>query len=120
MSLKASPPLKVQKAVEALLTHPGSCTPALRRAVEAHAAQLSGRRVNAAPKMPEELVTYVNKVTLYAYKVTDQDVQQLKEAGYAEDAIFEITLCATVGASLARLQRGLAAMNGETNAPTHS
>jgi len=104
-------PTKVQKAVEALLTHSGSCTPALRQAIEAHAAHRSGgdRETQA---LPAELMTYVDKVTLHAYKVTDQDVQQLKEAGYSEDAIFEITLCAGVGASLARLERGLEALKG--------
>lgn len=31
-------------------------------------------------------------------------------AGISEDAIFEITLCASVGASLARMDRGLKAL----------
>ena len=53
-----------------------------------------------------------NKVTLNAYKITDQDVQRLKEAGYSEDAIFEITLCASVGAGLTRLERGLMVLRG--------
>ena len=104
-------PAKVHQAVEALLTHSGSCTPALRQAIEAHAAQLSGGD-RETPTLPADLITYVDKVTLHAYTVTDQDVQQLKEAGYSEDAIFEITLCAGVGASLARLERGLTALKG--------
>ena len=119
MSSKAVPP-KVQKAVESLLTHAGACTPELRQAVEAHAAGLSGRANPAAPKIPEALVTYVNKVTQHAYKVTDQDVQQLKAGGYSEDAIFEITLSASVGASLARLERGLSALKGASDAAANS
>ena len=119
MSLKTSPPIKVQKAVEALLNNSGSCAPALRQAVEAHAARLSGGDRDA-PKIPEALVTYVDKVTLRAYEVTDQDVQQLKDAGYSEDAIFEITLCASVGASLARLERGMQALREASNALTSS
>ena len=109
--MKDSYPIKVQKAVDALLTNSGRCTPALRQAIEAYAARLSGGD-REAPNIPDELVAYVNKVTLHAYKVTDQDVQRLKDAGYSEDAIFEITLCASVGASLARLERGLLAAKG--------
>jgi hypothetical protein len=101
----------VQKAVNALLTHEGVCTPELRQAIEAYAANLSGGKRETQP-LPPELITYVDKVTLYAYKVTDKDVEQLKEAGYSEDAIFEITLCAGVGASLARLELGMMALKG--------
>ena len=111
MSFQALLPSKIQKAIEALLTNSGSCDPALRQAVEAHAVILSGGD-GEAPQIPEDLVVYVNKVTLYAYKVTDQDVRRLKDAGYSEDAIFEITLCASVGASRARLERGLRAVKG--------
>lgn len=99
-------PPRVFKAVEALMTRPGQCTPELRQAIEAYAASLSGGSRQVV-NIPETLVPYVNKVTLYAYKVTDEDVQQLKDAGYSEDAIYEITLCASLGASLARLEKGL-------------
>ncbi|MFZ0545275.1 MAG: hypothetical protein WAM60_07545 [Candidatus Promineifilaceae bacterium] len=104
-------PAKVQKAVHTLLTHKAECTPELRQAVEAYAANLSGSERETQP-LPPELIPYIDKVTNYAYKVTDRDVQQLKEAGYSEDAIFEITLCAGAGASLARLERGMMALKG--------
>ena len=57
-----------------------------------------------------ELVSYVKKIALHAYKTTDEDIEVLLKAGYSEDAIFEITLCASVGASLVRLERGLQAL----------
>jgi alkylhydroperoxidase family enzyme len=109
--MKVSYPSKVQTAVNALLTQPAVCTPALRQAVEAYAARLGGGD-RPAQELPLELVSYVKKVALYAYKVTDEDVQELKEAGYSEDMIFEITLCASVGAGLARFERGLQALKG--------
>lgn len=102
-------PIKLQKAVESLFTSRGAASPALRQAIEAYAAKKSGG-VREAQTIPAELVKYVDKVTLYAYKVTDEDVQQLRKAGYSEDAIFEITLSASVGASLARLERGMQAL----------
>ena len=104
-------PPKVQKAVDALLTSPAVCTPELRMAVEAHAAKLCGIG-DEAPEIPADLIDYVRKVALYAYKTTDEDIQRLKEAGYTEDAIFEITLCASIGAGLARLEQGLTVLRG--------
>jgi hypothetical protein len=99
-------PPKVQRAVDALLTSPAVCTPKFRQRVEAYAARLWGGS-REAPEIPADLVDYVRKVALYAYKTTDEDIQRLKEAGYSEDVIFEITMCASMGAGLARLERGL-------------
>jgi alkylhydroperoxidase family enzyme len=112
MTLKTLGPTKVQKAVAALLTRPASCPPALRQAIENYAARLSAGSDREPQRIPDKLIAYVDKVTRHAYQVTDLDVQRLKDAGYSEDAIFEITLCASVGASLARLERGLLAMEG--------
>ena len=87
------------------------CPPELRQAVEAYAAGLSGS-ATTMPEIPTNLVDYVRKVTLYAYKTTDEDVLALREAGYSEDQIFEITLCASMGAGLGRFERGLSALKG--------
>ena len=57
--------------------------------------------------MPAALRPYVEKVARHAYKVTDEDVEALKAAGYSEDAIFEVTASAALGAALMRLERGL-------------
>ncbi len=111
--------LKVQKAVDALLASPGVCTPKLRQAVQAYAARLCGGS-EEAPEIPADLVEYVRKVALYAYKTTDEDIQRLKDAAYSEDAIFEITLCASMGAGLARLEQGLRVLKGGRCAPADS
>jgi len=50
---------------------------------------------------------YVQKVTQSAYKVTDQDIETLLDAGYSEDQIFELTVSAALGAGLARRTAGL-------------
>lgn len=62
--------------------------------------------------VPAALRPYVQKVGRYAYKVTDRDIETLKDHGYSEEAIFELTVSAAVGAGLGRLQQGLAALNG--------
>jgi alkylhydroperoxidase family enzyme len=94
----------MQRVAEAILTTPGDAAPELRRAVEAYAA---GRE---PPDFPAELRVYVEKVVRNAYKVTDTDVDRLREAGYSEDAIFELTLAAALGAAQARLDAGLGAL----------
>ena len=59
---------------------------------------------------PAEFAGFLEKVRLHAYRVTDADVDALKEAGYSEDQIFEHTVSAAVAAGLTRLEAGLAAL----------
>jgi hypothetical protein len=106
-------PAKIRKLVDTLRTSPGKSTLALRRAIEAHGARLAGGERKIEEAVPEELASYVEKVALFAYKTTDEDVAALKRAGYSEDEIFEITLSATLGASLARLECGLGLLDGD-------
>ena len=80
--------------------------PALRRAAAAHARFLAGLGP-PDPALPGEWLTYVEKVALHAYKVTDEDVEMLRQAGHSEDEIFEITVATAVGASFARAEAGL-------------
>ena len=84
---------------------------ALRRAVEARSASFGGRQGSPAD-VPRELAAFVDRIAQHAYDVTDDDVRALRQAGYSEQAIFEITASAAVGAGLARLERGLAALEG--------
>ena len=113
-----------QRLIQAVLTTPGATDPDLRRAVEARAAALGGRPAPApatdsqAGEVPAELTSYVDKVALHAYKVTDADIEGLLQAGYSEDAIFEITLSAALGAGLARLERGLEALRDAKQSST--
>jgi alkylhydroperoxidase family enzyme len=92
----------LDRVAEAILTTPGDAHLELRRAVEAYAA---GR----SPDIPDDLRPYVDKVVRNAYKVTDADVDGLRER-YSDDAIFELTLAAALGAAQARLDAGLRAM----------
>ena len=59
---------------------------------------------------PPEFASYLDKVRSGAYAVTDGDVEELKEAGYSEDEIFEQTISAAAAAGLERLAAGLGAM----------
>lgn len=102
-----------ERLIEAVLTSNGETDPSMRQAIEALSAQLGRRSTLQGDTVPPELASYVKKIALHAYKTTDEDVEALRKAGYSEDAIFEITLSAALGAGMARLERGLAALEGD-------
>lgn len=93
----------------AVLFGPGELAPDIREA-----AATSG-------DVPEPMKRYVQKVALYAYKVTDEDVEALLKAGYSEDQIFELTISAALGAGLSRRNAGLDSLQrGGRNATSQS
>ena len=72
-------------------------------------AKLRGAAQPERPAAPE-FARYLEKVRLHAYKVTDADVQELKDAGFSEDEILEQTVSAATAAGLERLEAGLKAL----------
>jgi alkylhydroperoxidase family enzyme len=107
MSIDDRHAILTQMLVATVLTQPGTITPQLRTQIEAYTAQFSRSTPDAVDELPAELYNYVKKVALHAYKVTDDDISFLLQAGYTEDAIFEITVSAALGTGMGRLQRGL-------------
>jgi alkylhydroperoxidase family enzyme len=111
-----TPPARHRDAVERLrrsvLEGPGRTEADLRQAVAAHAAEL-WRSGTATTELPAELGSYVEKVALHAYKVTDEDLAALRDAGYDEDEILELTLSCALGCGLSALSVGLAAARAE-------
>jgi hypothetical protein len=99
-----------RRLVESILTTPGHTTEALRRTVMARAGTPGGP--SDADGLPAELDAYVTKVARHAYRVTDDDITGLQRGGNTDDALFEITVAAAVGAALARLERGLTTLHG--------
>jgi alkylhydroperoxidase family enzyme len=72
-------------------------------------AQIDLLRQAADPdrEAPAAFAAYLDKVRRHAYRVTDADVQGLKDDGFSEDEIFEQTVSAAVAAGLERLDAGL-------------
>jgi alkylhydroperoxidase family enzyme len=64
----------------------------------------------AGQDVPDAVAGYVDKVRRHAYEVADHDIEQLREAGYSEDQIFELTIAAAYGAARLRLDRAMDAM----------
>jgi alkylhydroperoxidase family enzyme len=63
-------------------------------------------------ELPELLAAYASEVRDQSYRISDTDFAGLTAAGLSDDAIFEITIAAAVGAALQRLDAGLRAVRG--------
>ena len=103
----------VERLRSSVLHGKGKTDPALRQAVAARSAELGGGP--AAPPgaaLPAGLRDFVDSTALHAYRITDEEVQALRQAGWSEDQINENALSAAIGGGLARLERGLAALEG--------
>jgi len=59
--------------------------------------------VAASAPAPAEMAAYLEKVRDRAYTVVDRDIEELKEAGFSEDAIFEQTVAVAIAEGLRRL-----------------
>ena len=106
---------KLQRLQRALLHGAGTLDAAARQALAAAGNDTGNDTANAAggaEAVPESLASFTDKVTRHAYKVTDEDIQALRAAGYSEDQIFEATLSIAFGAALHRLKAGLSALDG--------
>jgi len=82
----------------AILQGPGVLPPGSRQA----AAQDDGT--------PDPFEAYVDTVHRHAYRVTDEMVAGLAEAGANDDAVFEISVASAFGAARERLDAGLQAL----------
>jgi hypothetical protein len=89
-----------------LRSGPGELPPPTRAAV-----------IDADP-LPDSLAqAYVETIRRHAYKLTDRHLEELAQAGWTDDQVFELTVAAAFGAAKRRLEVGLAAL-GEA-AGTH-
>jgi len=107
----------VEHLRNAVLRGKGETDPGLRQAVAARSAELAGLPAvppgaPAGAEIPANLREFVDKAALHAHRITDEEVAALRRAGYSEDAIFETAISAAIGGGLARLERGLAALEG--------
>ena len=107
-------PLEMTTLVDRLTHARGETPERTRQLVQQRAAAHSGRgAVAGANGLPPLIEAYIDRVALHAYRVTDRDIEDLRAAGCSEDAIFELTLCAAVGAAIGRMGQAASAMRGE-------
>ena len=98
-----------ERLLDQLANRKGALALNLRRAIQRRARSLDGDPGD--DEVPEQLRAYVDKVAQNAYKVTDEDVEELK-GSYATHQIYEITVAAAVGAAVARREAALALLSG--------
>lgn len=102
------PYLAERRALVEAVTHgKGSLTWEMRRALVDRAA---GRPIG--DPIPESLAGFVDQVARDATRIEDGDVAALSADGFDEEAVFEAIVTAALGASLARLERVDALVNG--------
>lgn len=76
--------------------------------------ELRLRRAAAAGEgLSEPLAGYVRRVHGEPTAITDAEVQAIKAEGFDDDALFEITIAAALGAAHARLELALGAPDKE-------
>ena len=107
---------KIKILVDRVLNGPGQSDAQLRQAVAQRVAAQAGSLPEDAVDLPPEISNYVDKIARHAYRVTDADIETLRAAGYSEDVIFELTVSAALGAGIARLNSGMAALTGGQDA----
>ena len=64
--------------------------------------------------LDEPTRTLVEKVANRSYAVTDEDVAAARAAGFSEDQIFELMVCAAVGAADRQYESAMAALTEAT------
>src|SRR5262245_610264 len=103
-------PARVRALLDSL-QHNAEGSPALRRAAVARAAAAGGAQLDGEP-LPDGLAAWVDAVASRAWEITDDDLARAKAAGFDEDALYEVTVSAAVGAAVARMEAGLRALRG--------
>jgi hypothetical protein len=61
-------------------------------------------------ELPEPLRPLLNKVATKSAQVNDADFATATEAGFTDDQLFELVICAAVGQSTRQYEAGLAAL----------
>ena len=59
---------------------------------------------------PEAVRVLIDKVAKTAWKITDDDVAAAKAAGLTEDQVFELVVCAALGAAKRQHDAAMAAL----------
>jgi hypothetical protein len=94
--------------VTGILEGDGMASPAQRRAAFENA------------ELPEPVRTLIDKVTLRAYTVTDEDIATVKASGLGEDQIFELVVCAAIGQATRQYDTAFAALEVATVRREHA
>lgn len=94
-------PAEIFEALHArVVTGAGVTTPAERAAAAG----------TGADGVPAPFLAILERVRKAAYKITDADIDALKQAGLSDDAIYELTIATTAGVAKRRRDAAMAAI----------
>ena len=71
-------------------------------------------------RLAEPLGKLAHKVALESRKVTDADVSAARAAGFSEDQIFELVICAAIGQANRQYETAMAALDAATKGSDHA
>jgi hypothetical protein len=94
----------------AVLRSHGDAPVELRTHIEQFSARIAGRATGEAAILPPGVRDLVEKIARHPNRITDDDLAHLRHEGYSEDALFEIVVCAAVGAGAGRFERAMEAL----------
>lgn len=88
----------------------------VRRILEGvgEASQSDRRAALNNSDLADSLGALVDKVARHVHRVTDEDVISARAAGLSEDQVFEVVVCAAVGAAVRQYDTALAALDVAT------
>lgn len=110
-------PPEVERGRECLLSADGETDPSLRHTMEAFVKAQWGIAGADEPSMPRELTSYLEKLSLHAYRIDGNDVDALRAIGYSDEMIYEVTIVGAFGSALVGLEQLFEALYGKTNEP---
>ncbi len=106
-----NPGTLISELLESLSNAPAYTPPALRRAIQARSGASAGSAARETAEIPAELHELIDKIAERPTEVTDEDFTRLSARGYTLDQLFDVVMSASLGASHARLRRGLDALD---------
>ena len=110
--MKKNLPSAIQAVLRSVLGPRGESDIHQRQAVHDFARHACGTET-APSAVPTTLAPFIEKLTHSPYKIVERDLDELRQAGYSEDQIFELTLAGALGAAAGRYQRTLELLEDE-------
>ena len=98
-------PAELSSGRAQVVSAPGITSPALRRQVEAFVYQSWEVPGFADATLPASMEAYVQKLSRYAYRIVDEDVERMRADGYVDEAIYELTLVGAMTAASVGLEQ---------------
>ena len=98
-------PTGVDRGWQTMLSTKGLTDPPLRHDVAAFVTAQWRLSHKDIPQLSDALTTYLKKLSLYAYRILDEEVDALRAEGYTDEMLCEITVVGAFTAALVGLDQ---------------